>query len=243
VRIDVLTIFPEMFRSPFAAGMVRQALDRGLASLHVWDLRDFCTDRHRTTDDYAYGGGPGMVLKPEPIFRAVEHVRSAGARVILLAPQGRQFNQEIAWELARERQLILICGRYEGVDDRVRQALVTDELSIGDYVLTGGELPAMVIIDAVVRLLPGVLKEEVPRDESFASGLLEGPQFTRPAEYRGLKVPEVLLSGHHQRIAAWRRREALRLTLERRPDLLERAELSAEDRRILEELRREQREG
>jgi len=239
LRVDVLTILPEAFSGPFSGGMVRQAVSRGLLELFVHDLRDYCDDLHRTTDDYVYGGGPGMVLKPEPIFRAVEHIGDTRSRVILLTPQGKPFTQQLAWELSQEEHMLFICGRYEGVDERVRQKLVSDELSIGDFVLTGGELPAMVIIDAAVRLIPGVLRSDVPRDDSFASGLLEGPQYTRPAEYRGLRVPEVLLSGHHERIARWRRKQSLRVTLERRPELLNRVTLSSEDRALLEDIRRE----
>lgn len=243
MRIDVLTIFPGMFQGPLSESMLRRARERGLVDIHVHDLREFTDDRHRTTDDYPFGGGPGMVMKPEPIFRAVEHVlaQTGGpARVILLTPQGRLLNQELAWELSRERHLILICGRYEGVDERVRIGLATDEVSIGDYVLTGGELPAMVLIDAVVRLVPGVLGDErSPQEESFTDGLLEGPHYTRPREFRGMAVPEVLLSGHHEQIRRWRRKEALRRTLERRPDLLRTARLTAEDLRLLAELEAE----
>lgn len=240
LRIDVLTIFPGMFAGPLGESMLRRAQERGLVEIRVHDLRQFATDRHRTTDDYPFGGGPGMVMKPEPVFRAVEHLTAGQdepARVILLSPQGRRFDQALAWELSRERHLILICGRYEGVDERVRLGLATDEISIGDYVLTGGELPAMVIIDAVVRLLPGVLGDQrSPREESFSDGLLEGPHYTRPREFRGMAVPEVLLSGHHGQIRRWRRKEALRRTLERRPDLLRKARLGPEDLELLAEL-------
>jgi tRNA (guanine37-N1)-methyltransferase len=239
LRLDILSIFPELFTGPFSAGMVRQALDRDLVQLHIWDLRDFTDDVHRSTDDYPYGGGHGMVLKPEPVFRAVEHVRTPESRVVFLTPQGRQFDQEAAQDLAGENQLVFICGRYEGIDQRIREALVTDELSVGDYVLSGGELPAMVVVDSVVRLLPGLLDEEVPVQDSFGSGLLEGPHYTRPREYRGMKVPAVLLSGHHDRIRRWRRKQALRTTLERRPELLSDCTLSAEDKQLLIEIESE----
>lgn len=242
MRIDILTILPGIVSAPLQEGMIRKARERGLVTIEVVNIRDFATDRHRTTDDYAFGGGPGMVMKPEPIVAAVEHclARAAGGRrprVLLMTPAGEVFTQEKAWELAAEEHLIFICGRYEGVDERVRELVVTDEISIGDYVLTGGELPALVITDAVVRLLPGVLnREEAARQDSFATGLLEGPHYTRPREFRGLAVPEVLLSGHHGEIARWRRREALRRTWRRRPELLQAAVLSPGDRRLLEEI-------
>lgn len=241
--IQILTVMPGMFEGPFAYGMAAKARSRGLLDLRVLDLRDFTDDRHRTTDDYPFGGGPGMVMKPEPIGRAVDACRALSAdppRVILTSPQGRRFDQALASELSKERHLVLICGRYEGVDERVRVALVDDEISIGDYVLTGGELPAMVLVDAVMRLVPGVLgAEEGAREDSFASGLLEWPQYTRPREWRGLEVPEVLLSGDHARVARWRRRMALERTWLRRPDLLADAALSEEDRRLLAEIQRE----
>ncbi|MFS8569464.1 MAG: tRNA (guanosine(37)-N1)-methyltransferase TrmD [Thermaerobacter sp.] len=243
MRIDVLTIFPRMFEGPMTEAILYRAQEVGLVDLRVHDLRDYTTDRHRTVDDYPFGGGPGMVMKPEPLFAAVDAVTAVAGRpqrIILTTPQGRVFDQDLAWELSRQRHLLIICGRYEGVDERVREALVTDEVSIGDYVLTGGELPAMVIIDAVVRLIPGVVGgEESVYQDSFEDGLLEGPQYTRPREFRGLAVPEVLLSGHHEAVRRWRRRQALRRTLERRPDLLARARLTDEDRAMLEELRRE----
>lgn len=239
MRIEVLTILPGIFAGPLDEGMIRKARERGLVAIDVVNLRDFAEGRHRVTDDYAFGGGPGMVMKVEPIVAAVEHLLARGpapARVILLDPAGEVFTQEKAWELAREEHLILICGRYEGVDERVRR-VVTDEISIGDYVLTGGELAALVVIDAVVRLVPGVLnQEEAARQDSFSTGLLEGPRYTRPREFRGERVPEVLLSGHHGAIARWRRKEALRRTWQRRPELLQAAVLSPEDRRLLEEI-------
>lgn len=243
MQIDILTLFPQMFVEPFSFGIFQRAVDNGLVSLRVHNIRDHTHDKHNVADDYPYGGGSGMVMKPEPIFEAVDAIMtglgdSAGnVPIVLLSPQGRLFTQSIAQELSRHDNLILICGHYEGVDERVSQYLVTDEISIGDYVLTGGEIPAMVIIDAVVRLLPGVLgSEESPRDDSHAHGLLKYPQYTRPAEYRGMSVPEVLLSGNHARIARWRREQIIRRTLERRPDLLDKAELSLEDRKIAEKL-------
>jgi tRNA (guanine37-N1)-methyltransferase len=210
-----------MFAGPFEESIVKRARDFGVLDLRITDIRDFATDRHRTADDAPYGGGPGMVMKPGPLFAAVEAVRDQGSRVILLSPQGRLFNQAVAVELSTLPRLVLICGHYEGVDERVHQHLVDDELSIGDYVLTGGELAAMVIVDAVVRLLPGVLgSSESALDESHAGGLLEYPHYTRPADFRGWQVPDVLLSGNHAEIARWRRRQALERTRERRPDLL-----------------------
>jgi len=217
----VITIFPSMLEGFLGESIIRRAREAGLVQIRLVNLRDFTSDRHRTTDDRPYGGGPGMVMKPEPIFRAVEKVRSPRCRIILMTPQGERFTQQRAVELSRERHLVFICGHYEGVDERVRQALVTDEISIGDYVLTNGVLAAAVVIDAVVRLLPGALgASEGASDESFASGLLEYPQYTRPAEFRGMRVPEVLLSGNHEAVKRWRREQALKRTAERRPDLI-----------------------
>ncbi len=240
MRFDIATLFPDMFCGPFEDSIIKRARESGLISIHLHNIRDFAEGKHRITDDYPYGGGGGMVMKPEPIFACVEHILAEnplpGERpeIILMTPQGRLFNQQVAMELAQRRWLILICGRYEGVDERVRQHLVTDEISIGDYVLSGGEIPAMVIVDAVTRLLPGALGYAMaPLQDSHAQGLLEGPQYTRPAEFRGWRVPEILLSGHHAEIARWRREQALRRTLERRPDLLARARLTPEDRRFL----------
>jgi tRNA (guanine37-N1)-methyltransferase len=219
--VDVLTIFPHMFPGPLGDSITGRALAEGLVSLRAVDVRAFTTDRHRTVDDYPYGGGPGMVMRPGPLIDAIESVRRPESRLVLLTPTGRRFSQAIAHELAAERHLVLVSGRYEGVDERVRLVTGADELSIGDFVLTGGELPAMVVLDAVMRLLPGVLStSEAWRDESHADGLLEYPHYTRPPEYRGLRVPDVLLSGHHAQVAAWRRRQALERTRERRPDLL-----------------------
>ena len=224
-----------MFEGPLTQSILKRAVDRGLISLHLHDLRDWTTDRHRTTDDYPYGGGAGMVMKPEPIFKAVEEVvgatpeERAGVPIILLTPAGELFTQEVAERLARHDRLALICGHYEGVDDRVRQSLATMELSIGDYVLSGGEIAAAVVVDAVARLVPGVIQQESHEDESHASGLLEYPHYTRPADFRGMKVPDILLSGHHKAIADWRLERAIELTRQRRPDLLERWEQSRRD--------------
>jgi tRNA (guanine37-N1)-methyltransferase len=220
MKIDVLTLFPAMFAGPLDESIIRRARDRGLLDLRLHNLRDWTHDRHRTVDDRPFGGGPGMLMKPEPIFEAVESLRGQDTRCILLGPAGRRFDQVVARELAALPHLLLICGSYEGVDERVREFLVDDELSIGDYVLTNGALPAMVVIDAVTRLLPGALGDDASAgDESFSHGRLEYPQYTRPAEYRGLKVPEVLSSGHHAAIARWRAEQARLRTLQRRPDL------------------------
>ena len=220
--VDILTIFPQMFPGPLGESISGRALAEGLARLNAVDIRQFATDRHRSTDDYPYGGGPGMVMRPEPLVAAIESVRRPTSRLLLLSPTGRRFTQSVAHELAGSEHLVLICGRYEGVDERVRLIAGAEELSIGDFVLTGGELAAMVVLDAVIRLLPGVLStSDAWRDESYASeGLLEYPQYTRPVEFRGMRVPDVLLSGHHAQVAAWRRRQALERTRERRPDLL-----------------------
>lgn len=239
MRIDVVTLFPRMFDGVLGESMLRVARERGAVSVRVVDLRDFAEGRHRVADDYPFGGGGGMVLKPEPLFGAVESLREPASRVVLLCPQGERFAQPAAVRLAREAHLILLCGHYEGVDERVREHLVDEELSIGDYVLTGGELPAMVVLDAVVRLLPGVLGDPAgAARESFATGRLDYPQYTRPADFRGLRVPDVLLSGDHGRIDRWRRREALRRTLARRPDLLRAVPLTPEERAWLDELAR-----
>lgn len=237
VRIDVLSIFPEMFEGPMSASMMGLAREKGAMDLHLHDLREWTHDNHRTTDDAPYGGGPGMVMKPEPIFEAVGAIQAmeeTPAHVVILAPVGRPFAQSIAEEDSRRERILLVCGRYEGFDERV-MTLADDVLSIGDYVLTGGELPAMVFMDAVVRLLPGVLgHENSTTDESFTAGLLEYPQYTRPPEFEGLAVPEVLLSGNHGLIAAWRRMQAVIRTAELRPDLIERADLSVEERELAE---------
>lgn len=221
MKVDVLTLFPEMFAGALDVSIVRRARETGLLELQVHNLRDYTHDRYKTVDDAPFGGGPGMVLKPEPIFEAVEKLARPETRVILMTPAGRPFKQAIARELAGQSHLLMICGSYEGVDERVRDALVHDELSIGDFVLTNGGLPAMIVIDALTRLLPGALgDDESSRDESFSGDLLEYPQYTRPAEYRGMKVPEILLSGHHANIVKWRAEQALLRTAQRRPDLL-----------------------
>ena len=240
MRIDIITLFPNMFAGPFAESIIGRAIEHHLVTIVAHDLRDYGLGKHRVVDDRPYGGGPGMVLKPEPLFELVERIKGGDrVPVILLSPQGRLFGQKVAWELATHEQLVLICGHYEGVDERVREHLVSDEVSIGDYVLTGGELAAMVVVDAVVRLLPGVLgSEESPRDDSHASGLLGYPQYTRPQVYRGWAVPQVLLSGNHSQVARWRREQSLLRTLARRPDLLEKADLSAEERRFIETMKR-----
>ena len=222
MKIDVLTLFPGMFPGPLDESIIKRACESGRLRLGIRDLRDYTHDRHRKVDDRPFGGGPGMLMKPEPLFEAVEALRGEKTRVILTSPAGRPFRQEIAQELAGEEHLLLVCGSYEGFDERVRECLADDELSIGDYVLTNGALPAMVIIDAVTRLLPGVLgDDESSVDESFSDGLLEYPQYTRPAEFRGMSVPEVLLSGDHAAIERWRREQARMRTGQRRPDLLE----------------------
>ncbi|MBO3284280.1 tRNA (guanosine(37)-N1)-methyltransferase TrmD [Paenibacillus sp. FSL M8-0228] len=264
MRVDVLTLFPEMFDGVFNASILGKARDKGIVSLQAVNFRQYAGNKHGQVDDTPYGGGGGMVLKPDPIFAAVEALLDKSEqptletaaevnqlegverntdikspRIILMCPQGETFTQKKAEELAKEDHLIFICGHYEGYDERIREHLVTDELSIGDYVLTGGELPAMTVIDSVTRLLPGVLGNETSAvTDSFSTGLLEYPHYTRPAEFRGWKVPDVLLSGHHVNIDSWRRQEALRRTMERRPDLLEQAELTGKERVWIEEQRK-----
>ncbi len=220
MKIDVLTLFPAMFAGPLDESIIKRARQAGLLELSLHQLRDWTHDRHQTVDDRPFGGGPGMLLKPEPIFAAVESLRRATTRVVLLSPAGRKFDQQIARELSHQEHLVLVTGHYEGFDERIREALADDELSIGDYVLTNGALPAMVVIDAVTRLLPGVLGDDASSaEESFSAGLLEYPQYTRPAEFRGMKVPEVLQSGNHAAIARWRAEQARARTQARRPDL------------------------
>lgn len=252
MRIDILTLFPEMFGAVLQNSLLGRARKTGALDVGVTDFREYTTDRHRTVDDYPFGGGAGMVLKPEPIFSAVESVQAKSSgqagysapRIILMSPQGRLLSHDMAVELASCGHLIVVCGHYEGFDERIRTHLATDEISIGDYVLTGGELAAMVLIDAVIRFVPGVLGNcESHRFDSFAEGLLEYPQYTRPRDFRGLCVPDVLLSGDHGRIADWRRRQSLLRTVRRRPDLLSRACLTDEERRILDSLRAEVRDG
>jgi tRNA (guanine37-N1)-methyltransferase len=239
VRIDIVTLFPAMIEGPIGASILGRARTRGLIDIRAVDLRDFAEGRHRVTDDYQFGGGGGMVLKPEPLFAAVEALRTPGARVVLLDPRGRRFSQAVASELARESHLMLLAGHYEGVDARVSEALADDEISIGDYVLTGGELPALVVTDAVARLVPGVLgNTTAPHQDSFAAGLLEAPQYTRPEVFRDLRVPEVLRSGDHARIARWRRLQALWRTWQRRPELLETADLTPAEQKLVDGFRR-----
>ena len=243
MRIDILTIFPGMFRGPFEESIVKRAVEKGLVQIFLHDIRDYASDRHRTVDDYTFGGGQGMLMKPEPLFAAVDDVQGQAPErgpVVLLTPQGRLFDQEVAVELARQERLIVICGHYEGVDARVHEHLATDEISIGDYVLSGGELAAMVIVDAVTRLLPNALGDPgATLYDSHANGLLEHPHYTRPAVFRGWAVPEILLSGHHANLIRWRREASLRRTWERRPDLLQKAQLSEADRAYIETLKAE----
>jgi tRNA (guanine37-N1)-methyltransferase len=244
MKIDVLTLFPEMFEGVFGSSILKKAAEEGHVEFQAIDFRQYATNKHKKVDDYPYGGGAGMVLSPQPIFDAVlarvEKSNSKQPRVIMLCPQGERYTQTKAEELAREEHLILLCGHYEGYDERVREHLVTDEVSLGDYVLTGGELGAMVIADSVTRLLPNVLgNAESAVTDSFSTGLLEHPQYTRPADFRGMHVPDVLLSGHHANIDAWRKKESLRRTLQRRPDLLELRELTREEEAWLAELKKE----
>jgi tRNA (guanine37-N1)-methyltransferase len=230
MRIDIVTLFPNAFAGPLDESMIKRAREKGLVEINVIDLREHTHDRHRTVDDRPFGGGPGMVLKPEPLFECIEHIATGDSRVILTTPQGRLFDQRLARELSAEKHLIIICGSYEEVDQRVRDALVSDEISIGDYVLTNGSLPAMVLADCVIRLIPGALgDEESAQHESFSGNLLDHPHYTRPETYRGLRVPEVLLSGNHKAIADWRRMKALEKTKEVRPDLLAEKETTEKD--------------
>jgi tRNA (guanine37-N1)-methyltransferase len=237
VRIDILTVFPQMFRGPFDESIVRRAVESGIISIHLHDIRRWAKDRHKTVDDYPYGGGPGMVMKPDVVFAATESVLDLAPQrepVILLTPIGRRLTQEVVAELAARERLVLLCGHYEGFDARLHEHLATDEISIGDYVLSGGELAAMVVVDAVVRHVPGVLgSPQSVGEDSFAEGLLEAPHYTRPPQYRDWSVPEVLLSGNHQEVAKWRRRQNLLLTARRRPELLASMELTAEEREWL----------
>ncbi len=238
MRFDVFTLFPGMFEGPLSESILKRAQQQELILVHLHDIRDWATDRHRSVDDYPYGGGPGMVMMAPPVVRAVEETLGESVTttpILLMSPSGERFTQEHAAQLARCPRIAIICGRYEGIDERVKQLLDAREFSIGDFVLTGGELPAAVIIDAVARLVPGVIEAESLAEESHTSGLLEYPQYTRPVEFRGLTVPEVLLSGHHARVAEWRRQQALRRTKERRPDLFARMTLSEKDLRLLEQ--------
>ncbi len=244
MHFDIFTLFPAMFQGPFSESILKRAQEQGLLSIALHNIRAITTDKHHIVDDYPYGGGAGMVMKPEPIFNAVEAVYQGGP-IILMTPQGRPFTQQIAHELTRHPCLTLICGHYEGIDERVREHLVTDEISLGDYVLTGGELAAMIIVDATSRLLPGVLGgEESTLEESHSQNMLEYPHYTRPAEFRGWRVPDMLLSGHHANVARWRRKESLRRTRARRPDLFAKLDMSSkQDQKILKELEAEQEEG
>ncbi|MDZ5711698.1 tRNA (guanosine(37)-N1)-methyltransferase TrmD [Jeotgalibacillus haloalkalitolerans] len=241
MKIDILSLFPAMFDGVFGESILKKAAEKGAVKYTVTDFRQFANNKHNSVDDYPYGGGAGMVLKPEPIFRAVQHLTEktdSSPRVVLMCPQGERFNQKKAEELSKEEHIIFICGHYEGYDERIREHLITDEISIGDFVLTGGELGAMVVTDSVVRLLPEVLgNDESAVKDSFSSGLLEHPHYTRPADYEGMKVPEVLLSGNHARIEEWRMKESLRRTYTRRPDLLEQMELSDQQLKWLKEFK------
>lgn len=241
MRVDIITLFPSMFKSPFNESMIKRAKEKGILEIKLHDLRQFTHGKHRTVDDAPHGGGAGMVMKPRPLFEAVEKIKEeidSSSRVILLSPQGKPLTQPKVKELARERVLIFICGHYEGVDERVREHLVDEEISLGDYVLTGGELAAMVVVDTVARMLPGVLgSKDSAREDSFYEGLLDYPQYTRPSDFRGWKVPSVLLSGNHQKIKEWRRKKMLEATLRKRPDLLETLKLNRENERLLEEIK------
>lgn len=249
MQIDVITIFPQMLERIIKESILKRAQQKNIVKINIHNLRDFALDKHSVVDDYSYGGGAGMVLKPEPIFCAVEKIVSnrkgkRKVRIILLTPQGQTFNQAKAKELSQEEHLLFICGHYEGVDERVKENLITDEISIGDYVLTGGELPAMVIIDSLIRILPGVLnKRESFENDSFYQGLLDYPHYTRPRRFREKSVPALLLSGNHSQIKKWRRQKALKNTLNKRSDLLEKITLSAEDQKILKELKKKQDRG
>ncbi len=247
MRFSVITLFPEIFHAYLGAGIMKRAADKSVAIFDIIQLRDFATDRHRTVDDYPYGGGPGMVMKPEPLKEALTYAKRDGipTLTVLVSPQGKTFNQQMAKELSEEkRRLLFICGRYEGIDERVRESLVDEEISAGDYVLTVGELPALVIIDAVVRLLPGALGDEDSlKEESFSWGILDYPQYTRPPEWNGLRVPEVLLSGNHAAIARWRRKEALRRTLKNRPELIETAGLTPGEIELIRRIKEEEYES
>lgn len=246
MRIDIITLFPSMFRGPFDESIIKRARKKGILEINLHDLREFTDDRHRTVDDLPYGGGAGMVMKPEPLFRATEKVKEAfclSCKVILLSPQGQPFAQEKAKELAKQEALILLCGHYQGVDERVREHLIDEEISVGDFVLTGGELAAMVMVDAIARMLPGVLGcEDSARQDSFYQTLLDYPHYTRPAEFRGWKVPGILISGNHQKIKEWRKKKKLENTFKKRPDLLKIAELSREEEEMLEQIKRAQSE-
>jgi tRNA (guanine37-N1)-methyltransferase len=244
MKFDIVTIFPRMVEAGLAEGVISRGVERGLLDIKVHDLREYTSDRHRSVDDVPYGGGPGMVMKPEPLARAVEDIRARRGdpdTVVLLSPQGRRFSQAEAARMSGLRHVALLCGRYEGIDERVRTLIATEELSIGDYVLSGGELPALVIVDAISRLVPGVVGDSRSVEEdSFSRGLLDHPHYTRPSEFSGEKVPDVLMSGHHEQVRRWRKRTAIQRTLERRPELLDIAALDDEERALLDEIRKEQ---
>lgn len=240
MNIHILSLFPDMFEGVFGSSILKKAQEKGAVQMNVTDFRSFSQNKHNQVDDYPYGGGAGMVLKPEPLFHAVEDLVAQGKkpRIILMCPQGERYDQKKAEELAKEEDLIFLCGHYEGYDERIREYLVTDEISIGDFVLTGGELAAMTVIDSVVRLLPGVLGQEASHvNDSFSTGLLEHPHYTRPADFRGMKVPDVLMSGNHAKIEQWRMEQSLKRTFERRPDLLEHIELTKEQQAYLKQLK------
>lgn len=238
LQIDVITLFPGMFSGYLGESIIKRAREKKLVSIRIVNLRDYTHDRHRTVDDRPYGGGAGMVIKPQPLFEAVEAARTPGAKVILLSPRGKLFNQQNAQKLSRKKHLILICGHYEGVDERVREALVDEEISIGDYILTGGALPALLVMDSVIRLVPGVLGDPTSCvEESFSNGRLEYPHYTRPASFRGMKVPRVLLSGNHEKIACWRQKQALATTWRCRPELLRKVRLTDQEKIWLEEMK------
>lgn len=233
MRVDILSIFPAMFEAPFGASIVKRAQEKGAVEIFLHDIRDFATDKHRSVDDIPYGGGAGMVMKPEPLVAAIESIKPAGPnfRRVLMCAQGRKFTQAVAGELSQLDHLLLVCGRYEGIDERVREGWIDDEICIGDYIVSGGEIPAMVVVDAVTRILPGVLgNPESLAEESFTSGMLEYPQYTRPEVFRGLQVPEVLRNGHHGKIVEWRSSESRKRTLDRRPDLLDKARLQRSEK-------------
>ena len=239
MRITVLTLFPGLFTGFLESSILARAIARGLVSVRLVDIRDFATDRHHVCDDAAYGGGPGMVMKPEPIAAALEATAESRSRVIYLSPAGRPYTQKVAGELAKEQELTLLCGRYEGIDERIIESLVTEELSIGDFVLSGGEVAAMAVVDSVARLLPGVITGESLEEESFSAGLLEYPHYTRPESFRGMRVPEVLMSGHHEKIRRWRLEKSIEKTMKYRPELLDSDGLPAEARDLLAKIRKE----
>jgi tRNA (guanine37-N1)-methyltransferase len=244
MKFDIVTIFPRMVEAGLAEGVISRGVERGLLDIAVHDLREYTSDRHRSVDDVPYGGGPGMVMKPEPLARAIEDIRARRGdpdTVVLLSPQGRRFTQAEAARMSGLRHVALLCGRYEGMDERIRTLVATEELSIGDYVLSGGELPALVVVDAISRLVPGVVGDaRSVEEDSFSRGLLDHPHYTRPSEFSGEKVPDVLMSGHHEQVRRWRKKTAIRRTLERRPELLDTAAMDDEERALLDEIRKEQ---